>query len=321
MTHFNAIPLAEEHPPQTAAAAVMAASGKTFFQAARLLPRNVRDRVVALYAFCRYVDDLADESTQSLAVRSEQLHALQQALLNGQNEEPTGALTMLARSRNLSPSGRWAAAVRVGAARDDLEQKQPETQAELVSYAFGVAGTVGLMMADVLGAQNQGARAAVELGIAMQLSNIARDVAQDLSSGRVYLPASWISGTEVARALTHNDDDARQRLRASTQRLLRLADDFYDDAFSGFWTLPLRVRWSILAAALCYREIGIYVGKDIDASWHRRTVVPRWRKLTLIAIAAMRLLLPKYWRTKAADSSRPETDLLNDRPMGPVLRR
>ena len=311
MMESNATLIACRQPGQPSASAVMAASGKTFFQAARLLPEDVRDWVIALYAFCRYVDDLADESTQSLSVRDKQLHDLQQALLHGQHEESTGALGRLHQSVNLSPSGRRAASLLVGAAREDLTQKQPQTEADLVAYAFGVAGTVGMMMAEVLGAQQQGTRAAIELGIAMQLSNIARDVDQDLRAKRVYLPASWITVTEVERALTKHEEAAQKVLIPATQRLLDLADEFYDSAFTGFWTLPLRVRWSILSAALCYREIGVYVGKNINASWHARTIVPRWRKVVLIAVAGVRLLLPKYWRAESVVTSGPGLELLD----------
>ncbi len=305
---MNAMALTRTQQP--AAAAVMANSGKTFFQAARLLPRGVRDRVVALYAFCRYVDDLADESTQSVELRSRQLAELQQSVLRHQDADLTGASPVLAASLNLSLQSRGAAAVLVGAAREDLRQKQPATEVELIAYAFGVAGTVGLMMADVLGAREQGFRAALELGIAMQLSNIARDVAQDFRSGRVYLPAGWIGSEEVARALTQHDEHAGKLLVASTLRLLTLADAFYDSAYTGFWTLPLRVRWSILAAALCYREIGVAVGKNVQASWRRRTVVTRWRKLALIAIAGLRLLLPRYWRPQDTKAHERETGWL-----------
>jgi phytoene synthase len=311
MINSNVTPNANQQPAPPSAEAVMAASGKTFFQAARLLPKNVRAGVVALYAFCRYVDDLADESTQSLAVRSQQLHHLQQALIEGRNEDSARVLSMLYDAVQLSPSGLRAASVLVGAAREDLSQKQPQTETELVSYAFGVAGTVGLMMGEVLGAQKQGTRAAIELGIAMQLSNIARDVGQDLRAGRVYLPASWIASTDVERALTQHDEAAQKALVSATLRLLSLADECYDSAFTGFWTLPLRVRWSILSAALCYREIGVYVGKNIKASWRGRTIVPRWRKVSLIAFAGAKLLLPKYWTAQGATTSSPGLELLD----------
>lgn len=76
------------------------------------------------------------------------------------------------------------------------------------------------MMAEVLGAQKQGARAAIELGIGMQLSNIARDVEQDLRAGRVYLPASWITGTAVQRALIRQNKSAQNVLVSATLRLL-----------------------------------------------------------------------------------------------------
>jgi len=311
MTNSNVAPNADQESAQPSAEAVMAASGRTFFQAARLLPKKVRAGVVALYAFCRYVDDLADESTQSLAVRSQQLHHLQQALIEGRNEDSARVLSMLYDAVRLSPSGLRAASVLVGAAREDLSQKQPQTETELVSYAFGVAGTVGLMMGEVLGAQKQGTRAAIELGIAMQLSNIARDVGQDLRAGRVYLPASWIASNDVERALTQHDEAAQKALASATLRLLSLADECYDSAFTGFWTLPLRVRWSILSAALCYREIGVYVGKNIEASWRSRTIVPRWRKVFLIAIAGAKLLMPRYWRAQGAATSSPGLKMLD----------
>jgi phytoene synthase len=300
-----------QQPAQPSAEAVMSASGKTFFQAARLLPKNLRRGVVALYAFCRYVDDLADESTQSLTMRSQQLHHLQQALIEGRNKDSGGVLSILHESVHLSPFGIRAASVLVGAARKDLSQRQPATEAELISYAFGVAGTVGLMMGEVLGAQEQGTSSAIDLGIAMQLSNIARDVAEDLRAGRVYLPASWITSADVERALMQQDEAAQKGLASATLRLLSLADKCYDSAFTGFWTLPFRVRWSILSAALCYREIGVYVGKDIRASWRQRTIVPRWRKVMLIAVAGARLMLPKYWRTQAAVTSSRGVELLD----------
>lgn len=311
MTAHNDMTQTRQQTAQPSASAAMAASGKIFFRAARLLPAGVRCGVIGLYAFCRYVDDLADESTQCLAVRSQQLHDLQQALVIGQNEESTGALSNLYHSLHLSLCGRHAASVLVGAAREDLRQKQPQSEAELVSYAFGVAGTVGLMMAEVLEAQKEGTSSAVELGIAMQLSNIARDVAQDLRAGRVYLPATWITSTEVERALTQYQASAQNMLVSATQRLLNLAEEFYESAFTGFWTLPLRVRWSILSAALCYREIGVYVGKNINASWQRRTVVPRWRQVTLIVVAGARLLLPKYWRGRTVVTSSRGLELLD----------
>ena len=316
---MTAAPISEARRSHPAAATVMAASGKTFFQAARLLPRDARDRVVSLYAFCRYVDDLADESTQSPADRSRQLDELQQTLLDDQNASSTDAVPVSIASLNLSPRSRWAAAVLVGAAREDLCQKQPESEAALIYYAFGVAGTVGLMMAEVLGARTQGTRAAVELGIAMQFSNIARDVAQDLRAARMYLPAAWICGTDIERALTQHDEHAQELLATATLRLLTLADTFYGSAFTGIWTLPLRMRWSILSAALCYREIGVSVGKDIPASWQTRTVVARWRKLMLIATAGVRLLLPKYWRAPVATGDIQKTHLLEHLPIASAL--
>lgn len=282
------------------AEAIMAAAGKTFHQSTRLLPPQLRAPITLLYVFCRQVDDLADESTQSIAERSRQLGEIQLALTEDPDGQSLGVLAAQLRGLPLSSSGRLAAATLVAAAREDLQQQQPQDESGLLRYAFGVAGTVGIMMAEVLGARRQGTFAAVDLGLAMQLSNIARDVAEDFNADRVYLPAAWITRDTLASALTEGNVHAQQSLRAATLRLLSLADTLYESSLTGFWTLPLRVRWGILSAAFCYREIGVYVGKDVAASWRRRTVVPAWRKLGLIVQCSARLLLPRFWKEPLA---------------------
>ena len=270
----------------------MAGAGKTFYRAARLLPRGLRRDIVALYVFCRTVDDLADDPGQPVAERERALLAMAATLEAGDAEAlrevgwPFKARGVLA----------GAAAMLVRAGLGDLRQVQPLTTEDLLGYAFGVAGTVGVMMAEVLHARPEGYGAAVALGMAMQLSNISRDVAEDLEAGRVYLPAAWVSVAAVRRAVEGGGEPEGGAVREATGRLLALADLLYAAAFDGVWTLPWRVRWSILAAGLCYREIGVAVGRDVTRSWGRRTVVSSGRKLWLIGVAGLRLFLPRYWR-------------------------
>lgn len=270
---------------------LMAGAGKTFYRAARFLPRSVRRDVVELYAFCRRVDDLADEDSCSIAERRRSLGALAEALDQGSLAELRAAGWPFAVRGVLVD----AAGMLVRAAIGDLEQRQPETEDALLEYAFGVAGTVGVMMAGVLRAEPEGLDAAVALGMAMQLSNIARDVAEDLRQGRVYLPAQWVAVGTVRSAVEAGLPLDTRALRDATERVLRTAERLYEVAYPGMWSLPWRTRWSILAAAMCYREIGIQVGRDVQRSWQKRTVVSGGRKLWLIALAGMRLFLPRFW--------------------------
>ena len=277
-------------------AAVMARSGKTFYRAAQLLPADSREAVMQLYRFCRLVDDLADESIAPVSSRRAGLEALDSALRTADSQavlERFGWSGDLAhRLRNT----RSAAALLVRTAAGDLQFQQPADLLYLEQYAFGVAGTVGLMLCNLLGARPEGRTSAVHLGIAMQCSNIARDVAKDLGENRVYLPATWIPAHMVQQAVVQRNAAACERLASATHQLLAVAEVHYRMALDGIWTLPWRVRWSILAAATCYREIGLTVGHNVPASWERRTVVSPARKAWLIFTAAFRLLLPRFWK-------------------------
>ena len=282
--------------------ALMARSGKTFYRAARLLPKRSRASVVQLYRFCRMVDDLADESGAPVTERMQRLHDLEHAL-HEQPRDPGSSAAATCALYGWTPAlaqslqqTRSAAALLVRTAAGDLEPQQPKDTPELERYAFGVAGTVGLMLAELLDTKPQGRSAAIHLGIAMQLTNIARDVREDFEQGRVYLPADQMPAEAVQRALVSAEPAACRELTRATQNLLALAETHYSSAFDGIWTLPWRVRWSILAAGMCYREIGIAVVRDIPASWRRRTVVSSVRKSVLLGLAALRLLLPRFWR-------------------------
>ncbi len=273
---------------------MMAKAGKTFYRAAALLPGSVRAEVVLLYAFCRQVDDLADDPGASAPERRCALDALAEAFTQGSLPQLRAAGWPFA-ANGIVPS---AARLLVKAAARDVQQKQPQSSEELLSYAFGVAGTVGIMMAHLLGTKPEGLRAAVSLGMAMQLSNIARDVAEDLENGRVYLPSDRVSALTVGAALSTkapcNNRESCPVL-AATAHVLTVAESLYEAAFDGIWSLPWRMRWSILAAALCYREIGREVGRRGQLSWSSRVVIPGRRKLFLIVLAGMRLLLPRFW--------------------------
>ncbi len=272
----------------------MAKAGKTFYRAAALLPGSVRAEVILLYCFCRQVDDLADDPSASEPERRHALDALADAFAQGSLPQ------LRAAGWPFAPTGTVPAAARllVQAAARDVDQKQPQSSDELLSYAFGVAGTVGIMMAHVLGTKPEGLRAAISLGMAMQLSNIARDIAEDLRNGRVYLPSDRVSAFIVRAALSTelpSPNPEKGLVLAATAHVLAMAEFFYEAAFDGIWSLPWRMRWSILAAALCYREIGREVGRRGQLSWSSRVVIPGKRKLCLIVLAGMRLFLPRFW--------------------------
>jgi 15-cis-phytoene synthase len=168
----------------------------------------------------------------------------------------------------------------IAGVRSDLERVRMETDAELLRYCYRVASTVGLMMSAVLGVRRREALPhAVDLGIAMQLTNIARDVAEDAAMGRVYLPAERLRRAGVdPEALVAGTAD-RARVAQVVCQLLELADAYYRSADGGMRDIPLRVRPAILVASRVYRAIGVRLRRRGADALAGRTVVPWHEKL------------------------------------------
>ncbi len=259
--------------------AVLAQHGRSFRLAGRLLGPAMLGRAARLYAVCRAIDDLADDSPDPV-LAGETLRSLRADILDGRGATPLGGRLL---SLRVDPC---AAAALVDTMLADLASVHVADEAALLRYAYGAAGTVGLMMCDVLGVIDPAARPhAVDLGIAMQLTNIARDVREDALRGRLYLPASWLPpGTTAATVL---DDEAVAF--AAVRRLLGLAERCYRSGALGYAALPGRSAVAIPAAARLYREIGLRILRRGPAYLQRgRCVVPPARRLVLIAASMLR---------------------------------
>lgn len=279
----GALEVRQRGPGLEAALAVLRGQGKTFHLAGRLLGRRHGARAALLYGFCRHVDNLADEASDPQAAKAS-LAAVRLALESGQACDPwtEGLLSLRASARlPMAP----ALALLDGMEADLLEVRVPD-EAALLRYAYRVAGTVGLMMCAVLDVHDPRARPfAVDLGIAMQLTNIARDVGEDARMGRRYVPASWI-GEVLPTAIADPDLALQGRLKRATRRLLATADRYYVSGEAGLGFLPLRARLAILAAARMYRAIGGEIAAADFRSWDRRAVVAPLTKAGCTAQAA-----------------------------------
>ncbi len=258
--------------------------GRSFALAGRLLPAGVRDDAAVVYAFCRLVDDTADEAPSEAVARRE-LDVLQAELLGEAPRRPLVRAYLDVCARAGIPAEAGAELLR--GVRGDLDPVQLGDDRALLRYAYRVAGTVGLMMCGVLGVRDPAARAqAIDLGVAMQLTNICRDVREDAGRGRVYLPADRLRrhGVEPDALLAETDGQPTPSVRAATAavvgELLALAERYYASAGTGVPAIPLRARLAIGAAARIYRAIGVrLLGRHRADPWHGRTVVPWWGRL------------------------------------------
>ena len=270
---------------QQACRKLMRGGSKTFFAASLLLPARVREPATALYAFCRLADDLVDLGGDAHAAMGE-LRARLDAIYESR-PGPVDADRALCRAVHRFRIPRTLLDALLEGFLWDAQGRVYETLEDVQAYGARVAGTVGAMMALVMDTRSAGALArACELGVAMQLTNIARDVGEDARNGRLYLPRQWLreEGLDVnawMRQPVFNAAVAR-----CTQRLLRAADGLYSRAEHGITQLPRDCRPAIHAARLVYADIGHQLERDGLDSISHRSVVSGRRKLALIAKAA-----------------------------------
>ncbi len=270
---------------QLAAQATLAKHGRTFRQAQILLPADRAEDAAVIYALCRLADDIADESADADEARAglDRLAAeLRQEVAPSDVVERFLAV-MARRGGSVEP-----ALALIAALRGDLDPVRVADDAELLRYAWGVAGTVGLMMSPVLGAKAAEARGPAEdLGVAMQITNICRDVREDAQRGRVYLPATRLraAGLSPEEILSLQAD--RAALSQVVRELLDLAEVYYLRARAGYRYLPWRPRLAVVVAGALYRRIGLRLRRVHDADpMVGRTVVPPLERLW-VAIGAL----------------------------------
>ena len=264
---------------------LMRGGSRSFFAASRVLPERVRLPAVALYAFCRVADDAIDlhpEDHDAVRRLLQRLDAIDAGRPSAEMADRAMACVM----REFGIPRALPAALIDGFAWDAAGRRY-DTLDDLLDYCARVAGTVGAMMALIMGVRDATALArACELGCAMQLTNIARDVGEDARNGRLYLPRQWMrdAGLDPDAWLAAPAFDPR--LASVVGRVLDAADALYHRAEHGVHHLPRDCRPAIQAAHLVYAEIGRQLRRAGLDSVSRRTVVSGSRKLQLMLRAS-----------------------------------
>ncbi len=269
--------------------------GRTFHAASRLLPRHVRHELAVLYAFCRLVDDCGDlasckwDGDSSTFLSPADLLREVEANLSGDAATSPIISDFLTLASQRGIPLRLPTELLEGI-RSDIGSVRFREEGDLIRYAYRVASTVGLMMCRVLGVPSVADPHAIDLGIAMQLTNIARDVREDALRDRVYLPASWIDAGSVIRATIDAQPVECKETIDSVERLLLLADTYYESADAGMRYLPRAVRPAIRAAAANYRAIGGVIRRDPERALHTRVRTTDSSKMVRSAHAIARAI-------------------------------
>jgi len=254
---------------------------QSFYLASLLLPVAIREPAYAVYAFCRTADDLIDRDEGGSVAIGELTRMLDRIYAGRPNESfvERGFADVVSRfglpralPDALIEGLSWDASGRRYASLD-----------ELTAYAVRVAGTVGLMMTLVMGRREPHVLArACDLGVAMQLTNICRDVGEDAANGRIYLPLDWFDGSEIDTATWVAAPSYSTEIQSFVLRLLQEAEVLYARSRSGIAELPSGCRLGIDAARLLYREIGQEVLRGVDPVT-TRAVTSRNQKLRILS--------------------------------------
>jgi phytoene synthase len=301
-------PAVAEAADLAACRAALRVGSRSFHLAAHLLPTAVADAAAALYAFCRQADDAVDVPDRADDALPRLWARLDAAYAGRPEDEPVDRAFAATVAAYGVPRALPAALLE--GMGWDAEGRRPRTLSDVLAYSARVAASVGAMMSVVMGrtAPTTVARAC-DLGIAMQLSNIARDVGEDARLGRLYLPTDWFAeaGLDADAWLAAPRPEAA--VTAMIERLLATADPLYARAATGIAALPRRCRPGIHLARRVYAEIGEEVRRRDHDSVSRRAVVPTRRKLALLAPALVDAL-----RRPAVDHAPPleETRFLVD---------
>ena len=278
---------------------------KSFSLAARLFDSETRDAAFFLYGWCRYCDDQVDrvgmeESREQLEQRLAKLSEATRSVFYGAAQDQAVFIAMQYIVQRYSIPAHYALELIEGMAMDARGTRY-QTFNDLALYCYRVAGTVGLMMSHVMGLRDEQAlKHAADLGIAMQLTNIARDITEDASMGRIYLPLEWLEEADIAPqeiAALKN----RPKLALITKRLLEEAERYYLSGDAGLWHLAFRSACAVAAARHVYAEIGSLILYRGASAWDQRSYVTGARKLRVIlggmlkVIASLPARLMRPW--------------------------
>lgn len=260
---------------------------KSFRAASRLFDRIIRERAWLLYCWCRHCDDVSDGQVYGFGQTTRGNVSVlrgktRQVLLGNEVPElPFQALRQLLAECPVPHN--FIEDHLAGFALDEMEW-QPHSEEDLIVYCYHVAGAVGCMMAVIMGVPPTNKDTlgfAADLGIAFQLSNIARDLREDLAAGRCYVPFDWLDEFGLERE-TLFDPANEPALTAVAKRLVDSAEVYEQRARQGVPALPFRCRLAVLAALRIYGAIGRRVRRLGSHAWDERVSVSKSRKLAFL---------------------------------------
>ena len=261
----------------------------SFHAASKALPKDVRNPALALYAFCRLADDEVDLKADKLPA----LKALQARMDEAYAGNPLDTPVDRAFAAMVEGTGMPKALPQalLEGLEWDVEGRRYETISDVVSYSARVAATVGVMMCVLMGVRDRNALArACDLGVAMQLTNIARDVGEDALEQRLYLPQEWLREAGIDEEEFLANPKPTKAIRQMVRRLILESDRLYLRAEAGITRLPLRCRPGIFAARFIYAGIADVIRHQSYQTISIRAHTSKWQKIGWMGLSMLRAI-------------------------------
>lgn len=286
----------------------IAVGSKSFAAASKLFDEQTRRGAVMLYAWCRHCDDVIDgqvaghdavsisreEAERRLAHLKDQTRAVYTG--DALDDPAFAAFRQVVLAHQIPEQ--HALEHLAGFEMDVLERRYLSID-DTLQYCYHVAGVVGLMMARVMGAHDEETLdRACDLGLAFQLTNIARDIVDDAAVGRCYLPEQWLEELGVPRDQVA-DIHHRPAIAVLGQRLVELAEPYYASAQAGLAALPWRSAWAVATAAAVYRQIGMKVLEAGEHAWDERISTSKAEKIGAVSTGLWRAATSRFARWPA----------------------
>lgn len=285
---------------------------KSFRAASRLFDPQTRERAWLLYAWCRACDDIADgqdhggtmSATDDPQARLTEIETLTDHALLDIGQAPPAFQGLKVVADECRIPRRYMDDLIAGFALD-AGGWRPQSEADLMRYCYHVAGSVGCMMAIVMGVDPEDAATldrACDLGLAFQLANIARDIAEDAAAGRCYIPADWLAEAGIAPDAIMAPQN-RAALATLAKRIASLAARYEKSARHGTPALPRRSAWAVLSAAAIYGAIARKVAAHPERALESRVYTSRIEKAGY-GLSAWRQAQRRKWiyRAEARDA-------------------
>ena len=262
---------------------------KTFYFASLFFSKKIQDDIKILYFFCRLIDDIGDKDPKNSKLALDQLKRFKKDIYNqNSSDKIISEFIGLMTKYKINP---WIPIDLINGVMSDLKKVEIRNFPELIEYSYKVAGTVGIMMCKIMAVKKKELRYyGIQLGVAMQLTNISRDVKEDLEKNRIYIPRDLRLKTNKHFRTLKENKFLQKEFSKDLEKILEIADKIYNIAWIGIIKLPIKYRIPIAVASFLYQSIGTKIRKKNYNIWSERIYLTKTEKL-IKTIQVMKNLL------------------------------